>query len=192
MKTTLLFLFISIEAMLAMAQPLPILTDRLVAPSATQPYKNFVEYHLDRILLYNGKGKESKYFYIIDKSTGNKVFEYGQKDSEARRFVPKFFKADAVDNLIILCMSLEGNYSWGTHLFIIDHGEVFYPGFLNFGVDNFNFSSLALYSQFEQHGEWFKMFFQNDIKIINYTTEDLIKGNAIEFKIEKDKITRLK
>lgn len=192
MKNAAVFLLIFLAVKFAIAQSFPILTDQLVQPSKNQLNKHFIEYRLGRILVNNGEGKESKYFYIIDKSTGNKIYEYDQKDSKARRFVPKFFMTDDDDNLIILCMSLEGNYSWGVHVFIIDHGEVFHSGFINYGADNFNFSSLALYTQFEQNNDWFKMTFREDIKIINYATDDLIEGSSIEFKVEKDRITRIR
>jgi hypothetical protein len=191
MKLILIFLLVCLQTGLVYAQKLPVLSDQHVQQSKQQPIKNFTEYQLGRILLYNGEGKESKFFYIKDKSTGHKVFEYDQKDSRARRFDPTFFMADDTENPIILCMSLEENYSWGVHVFIIDRGEVLHSGFINYGVDNFNFSSMALYAKFEQHGDWFKMFFQDDINIINYTNDELIKGADIEFKVEKDKITRL-
>ena len=89
-------------------------------------------------------------------------------------------------------MSLEGNYSWGVHIFIIEGNQVYHPGFLPYGEDNFNFASLGLHSQFEQHGDSFVMFFQEDARLINYETDDLIEGKDIEFKIEKTQITRIK
>ena len=89
-------------------------------------------------------------------------------------------------------MSLEGDYSWGVHIFIIDDGKVSHPGFLEWGVDNFNFATLGLHSQFEQHNNWFIMFFQEDAKLINYKTDELVLGKDIEFKIEKTRITRIK
>lgn len=192
MKTISIILIIFLEANLVFAQTLTILTNQHIQPSRVQSNKNFVEYQIGRIQLYNGKGKESKYFYITDKSTEHKVYEYKQEKSKALRFVPQFFKAEGNDNLVILCMSLEGNYSWGNHIFIIDRGEVFHAGFIEYGADNFNFSSIAIYSSFEKHDDWFKMIFRDDMKFINYNTDNLIGGNYINFKIEKNEITRIK
>jgi hypothetical protein len=36
------------------------------------------------------------------------------------------------------------------------------------------------------------MFFQEDSRLINYETDDLVLGKDIEFKVEKSKITRIK
>ena len=58
--------------------------------------------------------------------------------------------------------------------------------------DNFNFSSLGLHGQFEKHNDWVVMYFEDDARLINYDTDDLILGKDIEFKVEKDRITRIK
>ena len=149
-------------------------------------------YEVGNIQLFNGDQKESKYFYILDEKTGSQIFEYDQREIKARRFSPRFFKSKDNDELTILVMSLEGDYSWGIHIFIIENGKVSHPGFLPYGVDNFNFASLGLHGQFEQHGDWFVMFFQEDSRLINYETDDLVVGKDIEFKVEKSKITRIK
>ena len=192
MKALLIFLLISLQMSLAKAQVYPILTDQLVQ-SQKSPIKNgFSEYTVGEIQLFNGDGKESKYFYILNKNNGAKIFEFEERDSKARRYAPRFFKAEGNDDLIILVMSLEGNYSWGVHIFIIEGNHVYHPGFLPYGEDNFNFASLGLHGQFEQHGDSFVMFFQEDARLINYETDELIEGKDIEFKIEKTQITRIK
>ena len=192
MKALTLFLLISLQVGLANAQVYPILTDRLIEPSKRQSKKDFIEYEVAGIQLFNGDNKQSKYFYILNKNTGAKIFEFTEQESKARRFSPRFFMAENNDDLTILVMSVEGNYSWGVHIFIIDDGQVSHPGFLEWGVDNFNFASLGLHSQYEQHNDWFIMFFQEDSRLINYQTDELVLGKDIEFKIEKSKITRIK
>ena len=192
MKVLALFFLVSLNMSFAFGQSYPILTDHLVRPSDRQPRESFIMYEAGEIQLFNGDEKESKYFYILDEKTGSKIFEYDQREIKARRFSPRFFKSADNDELIILVMSLEGDYSWGVHIFIIEKGKVSHPGFLPYGVDNFNFASLGLHSQFEKHGDWFVMFFEEDARLINYDTDDLILGKDIEFKIEKDKITRIK
>ena len=192
MKVLALFLLIPFHAGLAIAQVYPILTDQLIEPSKRQPKKSFIQYDVGGIQLFNGDDKESKYFYILNKNTGAKIFEFDEKSSAARRYKPRFFMTDDNDELIILVMSLEGNYSWGVHIFIIENGKISHPGFLPYGVDNFNFASLGLHGQFEQHGDWFVMFFEEDARLINYETDDLVLGKEVEFKVEKDMITRIK
>ena len=192
MKAIALFLMVLLNMSFAYGQAYPILNDQLVRPSERQPRKNFVMYEVGDIQLFNGEGKEGKYFYILDKKSGNKIFEYDQREIKARRFSPRFFKSVDNDELIILVVSLEGDYSWGVHIFIIENGKVSHPGFLPYCLDNFNFASLGLHGQFEQHNDWFVMFFEEDARIINYDTDDLILGKDIEFKVEKDRITRIK
>lgn len=192
MKALILSMLMLLNLSITQAQVYPILTDQNVVPSKRQPRKSFTMYEVGNIQLFNGDEKESKYFYILDEKTGNQIFEYDQRELKARRYTPRFFKAEGNDETLILVMSLEGDYSWGVHIFIIENGKVSHPGFLAYGVDNFNFASLGLHGQFERHGDWFVMFFQEDSRLINYDTDDLILGKDIEFKVEKDKITRIK
>ena len=91
MKVLALFLLISFQAGLASAQVYPILTDQQVIPSKRQPRKDFVMYEVGGIQLFNGDDKESKYFYILNKNTGAKLFEFDEKSSKARRYMPRFF-----------------------------------------------------------------------------------------------------
>jgi hypothetical protein len=191
MKAVIFFLLFSFQVNLISAQVFPILTDQLILPSKRQPRKSFVAYEIGGIQLFNGTDKESKFFYILDENTGKRLFEFDERQLKARRFTPRFFAAPESEDLIILVMSLDGDFSWGVHIFIIDHGKVSHPGFLSYGVDNFNFASLGLHSQFEQHGDAFVMFFQEGARLINYETDELVLGKDIEFKIERTKITRL-
>ena len=192
MKAFALFFLVSLNMSFAYGQEYPIFTDQLVGPSDRQPRKSFVMYEIGEIQLFNSDAKEGKYFYILDEKTGYMFFEYDQREIKARRFSPRFFKSVDYDEMIILVVSLEGDYSWGSHIFIIENGKVTHPGFLPYGVDNFNFASLGLHGQFEQHNDWFIMFFEEDARIINYDSDDLILGKDIEFKVEKDRITRIK
>jgi hypothetical protein len=192
MKALFTLLLITCQLGVVLAQTLPILTDQLVLPSKQQVNRDYVEYRVGNIRYYNGDMKNRETFYILDRKTGAKIFEYDESEPKARHLIPKFFMAEGNDDLIIICISLEGDYSWGTYIYIVDHGKVSYPGFLPWGVDNFNFAMLALYSQFEQHGDSFIMFFQEDARLINYVTDELIMGSEVEFKIEKDRITRVK
>ncbi|MEN8249497.1 MAG: hypothetical protein ABFS32_11240 [Bacteroidota bacterium] len=192
MKKLVIILILTLVVNSTNAQSLPIFTDQLLQPSKDQPYKNFIAYEIDNLLFYNGDGKESKFFYIVDKAKGARIFEFDEKDSKARRYAPRFFRAEGVDDITIICVSLEHNYSWGTHIFIVEKGKVYHAGYIGYGADNFNFSMLALYCQFEKHEDHYIMFFQEEVKIINYATEKLISGKDLEFKVIKDKITRLK
>lgn len=191
MRFLISIIIISI-GMQSSAQVLPIFTDQLLQPSENQPYRHFIEYEIDNILFYNGEGKDNKYFYIVDKEKGISIYEFDEKESKARRFFPRFFRAEGIDNITIICVSLEHDYSWGSHVFIVEGDKVYHPGFLGYGADNFNFSAIGLYCQIEKRNDHYVMFFQEDVNIIHYATENLIPGKDLEFEITKDKITRVK
>ncbi len=174
------------------AQDWPILTDQLVLPAKKSSQKHYSEYEVGYIKVFVIDDKNEERFYIIDTRTGEKIYDYTEGEERAMHLKPRFYMAEGQDNPIIICMSLETTYSLGTYVFIVDDGKVYFPGFIEFGADNFNFSAIGLYAQFEQHGDWFLMFFQDDVKLIDYVTDDLLYGNQIEFKIERDKITPIR
>lgn len=187
------FIFISLLSITGplFGQGFAILTDQLIEPAKKQADKGFTEYDVGNIVLFSGNYKNYEEFYILDKNTSDKIYEYKEDEPKARHLYPRFFMTPDNPDLIIITMSLEGNYSWGSHIFMVDHNQVTHPGFLPYGADNFNFSALGLYCQFEQHDGWYIMFFQDNEKIIKYDTDELIDSSDLEFKIEKDKITRL-
>ncbi len=174
------------------AQTLPILTDQLIIVSEKNSIKGYDFYEIGEIDLYNSIGRGQKNFYIVDKITGNKIFSYEEDELEAKHLVPTFFMAEGNASLIILCVSLEGDHSWGSHFFIIDNKRVTYSGFVAYGVDNFNFSGIALYGQFEQHGDSFVMFFQDDVEIIDFLNDELINGSDLEITLSKTEVRRSK
>ena len=174
------------------AQTLPILIDQLILASEKKSIKGYELYEIGELDFYNSTARGQKNFYIVDKNTGNKLYTYQEEEPEAKHLVPNFFMAAGNPSLIILCVSLEGDYSWGSHFFIIDNKKVTYSGFIGYGVDNFNFSGIALYSQFEQHGDSFVMFFQDDVEIIDFSNDKLISGSDIEFTLSKTEVSRSK
>ena len=174
------------------AQMPQILTDLYVEPMADQPYKNYVGYELDNYYLYTGQGKEGLYTYIVDKKTGAQLFALDQRDLKARRHTPRFFGLPDDQSTTIICLSLDGDYSWGTHVLIVENNKVYNPGFIRYGVDNFNFASIGLYAQFEDNEEGYHMFFQEDTELINFATDQIIPGANVEFLVTKNKIARIK
>ena len=187
-------LFICLLSVVVKAQVYPIYTDLHILAAKNSQFKNFDEYDIGDYLFYNGTGKEALYCYIINKETGALIFSLDEKESKARRYTIRFFgdESNLESSERIITVSLEGDYSWGSHVLIAENGKVHNAGYLQYGIDNFNFASLGLHAQFEKHDDWFLMFFQEDAKLINYATEELIDGSAIEFKITRSKIERTK
>ncbi len=192
MKTSAVLLALVFFAGSSLAQVLPILTDQLIEPDRKQSQKNYITYAVGnyRVNLIDDKNLEE--FYIVSKKTGKHIYDYVESEARAMHLKPRFFMTEGNNDLLIICMSLETTYSWGTHIFIVEDDRVAYPGFIPYGADNYNFSALGLYSQFEQQPDnSFIMFFQEDVKLINYETDDLLTGSEVEFKITRDSITRL-
>ena len=174
------------------AQLAEILTDLYIEPMKTREYKNYTGYALEKYFLYTGEGKEGLYSYIVNRNSGAKIFELDERDLKARRHKPRFFGMDQDQTTVIVCLSLEDDYSWGSHILILEDGKVYHPGFIRYGVDNFNFASIGLYAQFEKQENGYHMFFQEDARLINYATEKIIPGANVEFLVTREKITRLK
>ena len=80
--------------------------------------------------------------------------------------------------------------SLGIHVFLIDQNVVHYCGFLNYTADNFNFSSLALYSHFE-FVDGKIIYTLDDINFIDPSKEELIPGADLKFEITNNKVTRI-
>lgn len=192
MKRSLFIIIGSFFVLGVKAQILPIYTDLYIQPAPIEDYKNFEQYHLKDLIIYNGIKKEALYLFVVDSETGNRVFELDERDVKARRFKIQVFGNEETQENKVICVSLEGDYSWGTHVLLVEGKKVYDAGYLSYGVDNFNFASIGLYAQFEDHSDWLLMFFREDARIINYATEDIINGNDIEFKVSKKGITRLK
>ena len=177
---------------LVKAQMPDIYTDLHILPSKYQQYKNYSEYELDSFYFYIGKGKESLYLYMINKMSGAQVFNIDERELGARRHEPRFFGKEGDQSTMIITVSLVGDYSWGSHILIIEGNKVYNAGFIQYSADNFNFSSIGLYAQFEKVGDNFIMFFQEDVQLINYATEEIISGADLEFLVSKTKVIRTK
>ena len=191
MRKISFILVLTLLAAPGMAQVLPILTDQLIEPATKQKEKHYIAYEVGHYQVFVIDDKNREEFYVVNKNTGERIYDYVESEERAMHFKPRFFMTAGNNDLVIITMSLETTYSWGTHIFIIAGDKVYYPGFIPYGADNYNFSGLGLYCQFEQHDEAFIMFFQEDVKLINYETDDLVTGSEIEFKIDRDKITPL-
>jgi len=174
------------------AQSPEIYTDLYMEPMKYQQFKNFIGYELENYFLYVGDGKESLYLYILDRNSGEKIYTLDERDIKARRHAIRFFGLADDQSTTVVTVSLEGDYSYGSHILIVENNKVYNAGFIQYGVDNFNFASIGLYAQFEKHEDGFLMFFREDARIINYATEELIPGSEIEFLVTKQKITRTK
>jgi hypothetical protein len=187
-------LFFCLLSVVAHAQVYPIYTDLHILAAKNSDSKNFEKYDIGDYLFYNGTGKEALYCYMLNKESGDLIFSLDEKDSKARRYTIRFFgdESNLESSERIITISLEGDYSWGSHILIVENAKVYNAGYLQYGIDDFNFASLGLHAQFEKHDDWYLMFFQEDAKLINYATEELIKGSEIEFKVSKTKIERTK
>ena len=191
-KVTLTQLALLLVSFAGFAQSGAFYTDMYLEPTGEIGGRKggYATYDLGKVIMFNGLKNNAKFFYIEDALSGKRLFSFTEEEIKAARFDPKFFKAN--DELpIVLMLDLETSFSWGQHIFIIDGKEITHCGFLPYGADNFNFSNLGLYAQFSYKGEYFVLTLREDVKYIDYVTDDLIDASKLKFKVEKNKITRI-
>lgn len=151
--------------------------------------RGFDVYIYEDLKVFNGLGKAAKNFRI-ESSEGSVLFEFQQENSKASRFKPRFFSAGAEHPLIIL-LNLETSYSWGQHVILVDGTDIRNLGFIPVGADNFNFSDIGLYAQITAIEDTFLMAFPDDIKFIDYLTDEIISGSELKYKLDKSGVYRL-
>jgi len=152
-------------------------------------YKNIEVFDLGTLQLLKKKKKANE-ISVVDPSNQEIIFTF-QNDERGTHFTsPKFFKSD-VDSLpIILTVDIHFEHSLGHHIFFIKEKEVIHNGFIEFAADDFNFSSLSLYSQYEMQGDKIIQTIQ-DIDIIDLANEEIIKGSTLKFEIQERTIRRV-
>ena len=191
MKSILTQLALLLMSMHGFSQSTQGYADLYLEPSGILEVKRggFERYDLGGLYFYNGLGSDAKSLYVEDVATGARIFEFDDKKNKASRFKPKFFKSSD-DQPLVVMVSLETSYSWGQHIFIIDNNQVNHSGFIAYGADDFNFSNLALYARFEHVQDYFNLTFPAEESFIDYSTDDLIAGDKLKFRVEKNKIIK--
>jgi hypothetical protein len=153
-------------------------------------YKNHEAYDLGHMVLYKKIEKANK-FQIMDKSTNIELFSFNNTIHKTNFKKPKFFQNDdGSKQPTILMVDVSDIFSYGVHIFLIEDSQFHHSGFLDFAADNYNFSSLSLYSHFERiDGKLILTF--DDIDLIDHAEEELVKGGNLKFEIQEDSIKRL-
>jgi len=153
-------------------------------------YKNMEVFDLGALQMLK-KQKKANEIIVLNKSNQETIFTFHNSEYGTHFTNPKFFKSE-IDSLpVILMVDLHSNHSLGQHIFIIKKNEVVHSGFIKFAVDDYNFSSLSLYSQFEIDGDKIIQTFQ-DIDIIDLANEEIIKGSTLRFEIQERTIKKVR
>lgn len=152
-------------------------------------FKDYEAYYLESVVLYKKVGK-SNTIQIMDKSTDVELHSFTNDIPETHLKKPRFFRSSDEDNSqTIVMLNVSEIYSLGVHIFLIEDSKIYHSGFLEYAADNFNFSSLALYSEFEQIGDKIILSFQ-EVDLIDLSTEEIVNGSYLQFEILKDNIRR--
>lgn len=153
-------------------------------------FKNYEAYDLGYMTLYK-KSKKAEEIIVVDKSTDTELFSFSNSMPKAEFKKPRFFQSDQIDQPIIMLLDVSGNYSLGVQVFLIEENQIYDCGFLAYAVDNYNFSSLALYTHFVLTEDKIILTFDDDINIIDNNAEQLIEGNDLKFEIYDYQIKRI-
>ena len=151
--------------------------------------KNFEGYDLGYLMLYK-KPKKANEFFISTRSTDVEIFSFQKPNPKGYLTKPHFFRSDVAGQPIIMIADVSELYSYGVHVFLINKDSVTYCGFLGYAADNFNFSSLALYSHFELQGNKI-IYTLDDIDYIDHSEEELISGKDLKFEISNNSVQRI-
>lgn len=186
--TLLTLLFLDLNS--GYAQPTKI-SDIYLEPDTLKSgtYADYEAYYLEDLVLYKKVGR-SNTIQIMDKSTDVELFSFKNDIPETHLKKPRFFRSfDESNSLTIIMLDVSEIFSQGVHIFIVDHNKIHHSGFLEYAADNFNFSSLALYSEFEQVGDKVILSFQ-EVDLIDLSTEEIVNGAYLQFEILEDNIRR--
>jgi len=152
-------------------------------------FKDYEAYDLRFMELYKKVGRSNK-IQIMDKSTDIELFSFENTIPKTHFKKPRFFRTnDDSNTLTIMMLDVSEYYSHGVHVFLIEDTEIYHSGFMGYAADNFNFSSLALYSHFEQSGDKLILSF-DEVDLIDHATEEIVNGSYLKFEILKDNIRR--
>lgn len=181
------FLFLSV-AVLAQSKHY---SDMYLQPQkvAGGEHKGYDRYDLGNYALYSSQKRYQPYCYLINSETGKKIFSF-QDPLESRKLTHHFFKPDDGDGPIVIITSANEDVSLGVYIFLLEHDNVSKPGFIKYGVDDYNFSSLGFHTLVNEVDGKIELSFA-DTDIIDYETEKVIDGNTIKFQVTPGNITKI-
>lgn len=152
-------------------------------------YKGLNRFEFEEIAILI-EPKKADRITILEADNDQQIFNFINEHPESYFSKPRFFKSDSETDPVVMMLDVHAVHSIGQQMFLIQGKEVINVGFLPYAVDDFNFSSLSLYSRFESEGETIFQSF-GDIDIIDIEKEVIVKGSDLRFKIENNRITRI-
>lgn len=154
-------------------------------------YQGWQSYSLEGMVIYNGLGRNDLHMKVLSKSGDNEILDFEENEGKAKRYNLRFYKADE-DLPIMMMVDLAGQYSWGNYVFWIENGTISKCGFIPYGADNFNFSSIGLYAEFSYNDGQIILEFRDDISLIDYEKDKLFPASEIKYFVTKDVLTRIR
>jgi len=152
-------------------------------------HKGYDRFDLGSYILYNNPKRYQAFCYIINSESGEKVFSF-QDPLDSKKLEFHFFKPDSEDEKFLIFVSSTKNVSQGVYLFLLEKDKVRQLGFIEYGVDDYNFSSLGFHSLVNEVDGQIEISFY-DTAIIDYKTEKVIDGNTIKFVITESSIIKI-
>ena len=168
-----------------------IFTDIYLEPDTIQSgkFKNYEAYDLGYLTLYKLPRKAEK-FIIATRSTDVEIFSFKKPNKKGYLTKPHFFKSEVAGQPTIMIADVSDLYSFGVHIFLIDEDMVTHCGFLGYAADNFNFSSLWMYSHFELQGDKI-IYTMDNVAYIDHANEELVYGSDLKFEITDHSVERI-
>jgi hypothetical protein len=154
------------------------------------PYKDFMQYHFEDLDFYFG-GKE---FTKIVKVTKNDKIIYSIIDSisDVMNYEPTLFRDINNSDVVILMIESGTEFTWGQNVLLIENGITHECGYIGYGINVDNGSSIAPITHFKRHNKIIEIWFDN-VELFNCDNlDETIMGSQLKFKITDYKLEKIK
>jgi len=152
-------------------------------------YKDFNLYHFKDIDFYFGINSFKKMIRIIKNNT--EVFALNDSISDAMTYVPTLFSNTKDSQSLILLVEIATEFSWGQLVILIEQDKAYRCGFIDYGVDMKDESSIALITRVIKHNDKFEISFKDTLLYQSSNETNKIRGNRIKYILENHKLSVL-
>jgi hypothetical protein len=149
-------------------------------------YKDFNLYHFNDIDFYFGINNFIKMVRIIKDSI--EVFALNDSISDAMTYVPTLFSIAKDPQSLILLVEIATEFSWGQMVILIKQDKAYRCGFIDYGVDIKDESSISQITRIIKNNGTFEISF-DDVLLYQCSNEtNKIRVSRIKYVIENHKL----
>jgi len=141
-------------------------------------FKDFNLYHFKDIDFYFGINNFKKMVRIIKNNT--EVFALNDSISDAMTYIPTLFSNAKDPQSFIILVEIATEFSWGQLVILIEQDKAYRCGFIDYGVDMKDESSIAQITRVIKHNGKFEISFKDALLYQCSNETNKIRGNRIK------------